>query len=212
MPRFLPCEQPRDSMWGAPQTATQILPGVWEIQTSGHGGMLLSDQRQSAMPKALRLDGPSYEEDVDWALVVLAFDDEFMALPTKGFDLLVDNARASVKAWHPDRYSAYTGEPVEPKDSDVLRRRQAVRAQIGNYVVVSASGDWAGWVPEGKVGVVARRVVRADAMGHAIFQGDPIHGLIERVNYDSSRPVNGFDEIGAVRIEADAPATKEVVL
>lgn len=212
MPRFLPCEQPRGSMWGAPQNATQILPGVWEIQTSSHGAMLLSDQRQSAMPEALRLDGPSYEEDVDWALVVLAFEAEFRSLPTKAFDLLVDNARASVKAWHPDRYTAYTGEAVEAKDSHVLRRRQAVSAQIGNYVVVSASGDWADWVPEGKVGVVARRVVRVDAMGHAIYEGDPIHGLVDKANYHSSRPVNGFDEIGAVRIEADAHATKEVVL
>ena len=212
MPRFFPCEQPRTSLWGAPQSATQLLPGVWEIQTSSHGGMLLSDQRQSAMPEALRLDSPSYEEDVDWALVVLAFEAEFRSLPAKGMDLLVDNARASVKAWRPDRYTAYTGEAVEAKDSHVLRRRQAVSAQIGNYVVVSASGDWADWVPEGKVGVVARRVVRADAMGHAIYEGDPIHGLVDKANYDSSRPVNGFDEIGAVRIAADAPATKEVVL
>lgn len=212
MPRFLPCEQPRTSLWGAPQSATQLLPGVWEIQTSSHGGMLLSDQRQSAMPEALRLDSPSYEEDVDWALVVLAFEAEFRRLPAKGIDLLVDNARASVKAWHPDRHTAYTGEAVEAKDSHVLRRRQAVSAQIGNYVVVSASGDWADWVPEGKVGVVARRVVRVDAMGHAIYEGDPIHGLVDKANYDSSRPVNGFDEIGAVRIAADAPATKEVVL
>lgn len=212
MPRFHPSEQPCTSLWGAPQSATQLLPGVWELQTSSHGGLLLSDQRQSAMPEALRLDGPSYEEDVDWALVVLAFEDEFLALLAKGFDLLIENARASVKAWHPDRYSAYTGEAVEPKDSHVLRRRQAVSAQIGNYVVVSASGDWADWVPKGKVGVVARRVVRVDAMGHAIYEGDPIHGLADKADYDSSRPVNGFDEIGAVRIEADAPATKEVVL
>jgi hypothetical protein len=174
--------------------------------------MLLSDQRQSAMPEALRLDGPSYEDDVDWALVVLAFEAEFLALPTNGFDLLIENARASVKAWHPDRYSAYTGEAVEAKDSHVLRRRQAVSAQIGNYVVVSASGDWADWVPKGKVGVVARRVVRVDAMGHAIYEGDPIRGLADKANYNSSRPVNGFDDIGAVRIAAEAPATKEIML
>lgn len=212
MPKFSPIERPQSTIWGTPDTATQLLPGVWEVHTASHGGMILSEERQAAMPEALRLEGVSYEEDVDWALVVLAFDAEFRRLPAKGFDLLVDNARASVKAWHPDRFTAFTGEAVEAKDSHVLRRREAVSAQIGNYVVVSASGDWAEWVPGGKVGVVARRVVRVDAMGHAIYEGDPIHGLVDKANYDSSRPVNGFDEIGAIPITADAPATKEVVL
>jgi hypothetical protein len=212
MPKFNPSETPRETLWGAPQTATQLLPGIWEVHTSSHGGMILSDERQAAMPAALRLDSTSYEEDVDWALVVLGFAAEFAGLPTKGFDLLVQNARASVKAWHPDRYAAHTGEAVEPNDSPILRRRQALTDMIGKYVVVSASGDWADWVPQGQVGVVARRVARVDALGHAHYEGDSIHGLVDKDAYDSSRIINGFDEIGAVRIEANAPATKEVVL
>ena len=74
-------------------------------------------------------------------------------------------------------------------------------------VVVSASGDWADWVPQGHVGVVARRVARVDALGHAHYEGDSIHGLVDKDAYDSSRIVNGFDEIGAMRIAASAPAT-----
>lgn len=212
MPSFTTSEQPRDTLWGAPQHAAQLLPGIWKVHTASHGGMILSDERQAAMPAALKLDGTSYEEDVDWALVVLAFAAEFAQLPGKGFDLLVENARASVKAWHPDRYAAHTGEAVAAFDSPVLRRRQALTDMIGQYVVVSASGDWADWVPQGQVGVVARRVARVDALGHAAYEGDPIHGLVDKDAYDSSRIVNGFDEIGAVRIEANAPATKEVVL
>ena len=125
MPKFNMTETPRETLWGAPQTATQLLPGIWEVHTSSHGGMILSDERQAAMPAALRLDSTSYEEDVDWALVVLGFANEFAGLPTKGFDLLVQNARASVRAWHPDRYAAHTGEAVETSDSPILRRRQA---------------------------------------------------------------------------------------
>jgi hypothetical protein len=117
-----------------------------------------------------------------------------------------------VKAWHPDRYAAHTGEAVETSDSPILRRRQALTDMIGKHVVVSASGDWADWVPQGQVGVVARRVARVDALGHAHYEGDSIHGLVDKDAYDSSRIVNGFDEIGAVRIAANAPATKEVVL
>ena len=109
-------------------------------------------------------------------------------------------------------FSDHTGEAVETSDSPILRRRQALTDMIGQYVVVSASGDWADWVPQGQVGVVARRVARVDALGHAAYEGDPIHGLVDKDAYDSSRIANGFDEIGAVRIEANAPATKEVVL
>ena len=212
MPKFQSTERPGHTLWGSPDSAAQLLPGIWEVQTSSHGGIILSDERQAAMPEALRLDGTSYEEDVDWALVVLAFGHEYDSLPTRGMDLLAQNARASIKAWHPDRYTQFTGEAVDMSESHVLRRRAAYAAQIGKYVVVSASGDWADWVPKGKVGVVARRVERVDALGHASYQGDPIHGLVDKVDYDSSRDVNAFDEIGALRVESDAPITKEIVL
>ena len=212
MPKFHSTERPNHTLWGSPDSAAQLLPGIWEVQTPSHGGIILSDERQAAMPEALRLDGTSYEEDVDWALVVLAFGHEFASLPTKGMDLLAQNARASVKVWHPDRYTQFTGEAVEMSESHVLRRRAACTAQIGKYVVVSASGDWADWVPKGKVGVVARRVERVDALGHATYEGEPIYGLVDKADYDSSRDVNAFEEIGAIRVESDAPITKEIVL
>jgi hypothetical protein len=59
MPKFNPTETPRETLWGAPQTATQLLPGIWEVHTASHGGMILSDERQAAMPAALRLDSTS---------------------------------------------------------------------------------------------------------------------------------------------------------
>lgn len=212
MPKFQPSERPYHTLWGAPDSAIQLLPGIWEVQTPSHGGMILSEERQAAMPETLRLDGVSYEEDVDWALAVLAFEAEFSQLPTRGIDLLAQNARASVKAWHPDRYTRFTGEAVDLSESHVLRRRAAYAELIGKYVVVCASGDWANWVPKGKVGVVARQVARVDALGYASYDGEPIHGLVDKAAYDSSRDVNGFEAIGAVRIASDAPITKEVTL
>lgn len=212
MPRFSPTPAPTHTLWGAPDRAVQILPGIWEVSTPSHGGMVLSDERQAAMPEALRLDTCAYEEDVDWALVMLGFAAEFAALPARGSDLLVDTARASVKTWHPDRYGAFTGEAVDLGESPVLQRRAAYQAMIGKYVVCSASGSWADWVPDGKVGVVARRVASVDALGHARFTGDAIQGLVDKHAYDSACIVNGFDEIGAVRIDGDVPATKELVL
>ena len=203
---------PTDTMWGAPQTAEQILPGVWEVGTSSHGGLILSPERQEAMPEALRLEQPCYEEDVDWCLVVLAFDAEYRASGRRGAILLADNARSSVRTWHPDRFAAFTGEPVSESESPVLRRRAAYRRHIGKYIVCSASGDWADWVPKGKVGVVARILESVDALGHPRLTGEAIQGLVDKSAYDSSRDVNGFEDIGAVRVDGNAPATKEITL
>jgi len=185
---------------------------VWEVHTASHGGIVLSEERQAAMPAALRLADPFYEEDVDWCLAIVAFEAEYRASGRRCAALLADNARSSLRAWHPDRFTAYTGEAVPEDASPVLQRRAAYTALIGEFVVTSASGDWADWVPKGKVGVVARRVTGVDALGFARYaNGETIQGLVDKDAYNSSA-INGFDAIGAVRIDGDAPATKEVAL
>lgn len=212
MPRFQSVPAPADTLWGVPQQADQILPGIWEVHTASHGGFVLSAERQAAMPEALRLPGVSYEEDVDWSLVIFGFEAEYRNSGRRAAGLLADNARSSVRAWHPDRFAAFTGEAVPETESPVLRRRAAYQQHIGQYIVCSASGDWADWVPEGKVGVVARRLERVDALGHPHLTGDAIQGLVDAGAYDSTRDVNGFDAIGAIRVDGNAPATKEIVL
>lgn len=212
MHKFQSVPAPVATLWGSPQQSEQILPGVWEVHTASHGGIILSQERQAAMPAALRLADPFYEEDVDWCLAIVAFEAEYRASGRRCAALLADNARSSLRAWHPDRFTAYTGEAVPEDASPVLQRRAAYTALIGEFVVTSASGDWADWVPKGKVGVVARRVTGVDALGFARYaNGETIQGLVDKDAYNSSA-INGFDAIGAVRIDGDAPTTKEVAL
>ena len=73
MPSYTSVPAPIDTIWGVPDTKDQVLPGIWHVTTPSHGGYVLSDERQAAMPAALRRDDPFYEEDVDWALVLLGF-------------------------------------------------------------------------------------------------------------------------------------------
>jgi hypothetical protein len=80
--RFESSERPRYSPWGAICTATQEKPGIWFVTTASHGGYMLSQQRYDALPATIKAIAPyaaplCYEEDADWALVVLAFGDEF---------------------------------------------------------------------------------------------------------------------------------------
>ena len=90
MTPFQPSPQPDTTPWDAPDRADQVLPGIWRVWTPSHGGYVLSDERQAAMPDALRRDDPFYEEDVDYALVLYAFGSEFRRLPIPGIALQVE--------------------------------------------------------------------------------------------------------------------------
>jgi hypothetical protein len=70
--------------WGLSDDAgTVIAPGIIAYTTPSHGGYHLSAERLAAMPAALRALRPFsgstgwYEEDCDWAIVVLAFPEHF---------------------------------------------------------------------------------------------------------------------------------------
>lgn len=74
-----------DSPWGPIDEQDEIAPGVVSIITGSHGGLLLSPERQAAMPAHLRLDGAAYEEDSAYNLVGLAFpaEAEAMGIPLR---------------------------------------------------------------------------------------------------------------------------------
>ena len=81
---FNECEKPKHSPWGAIQDAKQEMPGVWKVYTASHGGYILSAERFAAMPAACKINmyggGKCFEEDCEWALVAVAFPEEFFAV------------------------------------------------------------------------------------------------------------------------------------
>ena len=192
MPAFTSTPAPVHTLWDTPDTAIQRLPGVWFVTTPSHGGFVLSDERQAAMPDALRLDSIYYEEDVNWSLVVVGFETEFAALKDPLFDIERDLAHQTARHWRPMQHSAFTGEVISPSDSYVLKKVTLYEAAIGEIGVRSASGDWADWVPKGKVGVTGQRITGCDHLGFAQYEGPDFKGLCDAARYDSSRPVNTF--------------------
>jgi hypothetical protein len=127
---------------------SQIAPGVTFVSTPGHGYVKLSPELQRNMPKCLRL--PSYEEDVEWSRVYVAFPHLFA-------ERQVELAHEILKNYHPDEYAEFSGEPVDPAESRVLRERQFRDAHSNDYLAVSAQGDWHDKVPAGMVGMWAIR-------------------------------------------------------
>lgn len=142
--------------WGRSQSAKHHARGIVEYSCAGHGGIHLSKTRNALVHPALRAEAERfapegwYEEDVAFFIVVFTFPEAFAAD-------LVTRARAELKTWWPDAYTAATGEPVTLAESRVLRERAAREANRDRYVAVSAYGDWHAGVPKGMVGVVAVR-------------------------------------------------------
>lgn len=75
-PKFRRAMEDNDSPWGPIVEQEEIAPGIVSVTTGGHGGLVLSPERQAAMPVHLRIDGAGYEEDGEYNLVVLAFPEE----------------------------------------------------------------------------------------------------------------------------------------
>lgn len=80
---FAPDNRPAGTPWGMTQQADQILPGIWQVHTAGHGGIRVSEERWNAMPAALRLNpyggGRWFEEDCEALFVLVAFLEEIEA-------------------------------------------------------------------------------------------------------------------------------------
>lgn len=88
--------------WGATQHHRERFPGIHFVSTAGHGGVWLSPERRQAMPEPLRHVGtwaglPWYEEDCDWALVALAFPEDF-----DGYSL--HHAIGTARSFHKDKF------------------------------------------------------------------------------------------------------------
>lgn len=84
--------------WGESQSITLIADGIQFVSTPSHGGFLLTPERREAMPQPYQsiqtfAGGNWYEEDCDYALVMLAFPQYFIKLE-------VDMARAVYGRYH----------------------------------------------------------------------------------------------------------------
>lgn len=207
MKKFASMPRPQSSKWGAIEEAEEVLPGIWSVSTASHGGLILSDKRQETMPEALRIEGSAYEEDVDWSHVVLAFDAEFRAHSNypKAYLAL---ARDFVRCWHPDAFTAYTGEPVTEEESYIFKRRRAYQACVGELCVTAAWGSWAEWVPEGKTGVVGSVIRSVDHLGHATYEDARQYALVDTKAYEARSDPVSFASLHAEPIDCPTGMTR----
>ncbi len=161
--------------WGESDSSEKIATGIVRYNTPSHGGYHLSARRQALMPKALRKDEPWYEEDVDWALVVLAFPQFFKESDVK-------MAESTTKNYHPDMWEKWKGVVLPLEESVEKAERHFRLVHRNDFVVDGVWGDWLPGVPKDHVRVSARRT--ADEQKR--------YFNIPKAEYGASRQIGSF--------------------
>jgi hypothetical protein len=89
-----------------------------------------------------------FEEDCDWARVVLAFPDLFTEESKAA-------AERTVRGSWPDIWEKFYGRELLPGESREKDQRTWYETHKGELISYAACGDWADGVPSGMVGVSA---------------------------------------------------------
>lgn len=69
--------------WGAPQSVKTFAPGIQYVETAGHGGFIISNERLAEMNPILcnccflKSHPWAFEEDCAWCAVVLQWPEHF---------------------------------------------------------------------------------------------------------------------------------------
>lgn len=106
---------PQKTPWGPAQNTTKIADGIFFVSTASHGGFWLSRERLNQMPDALKVNkftngAAWFEEDCEYARVVIAFPDLFPAVPE-------EDAKRNLKEYGWRAYEQHFEEELQPGDS-----------------------------------------------------------------------------------------------
>lgn len=134
--------------WGLSDYKKKYATGIIFYGTPGHGGIHISKKLNEQIHSAWRRVNGWYEEDCDWAIVAMTFDQFF-----NGKEL--EDAERTAKNWNPKGYMAFTGKEIKPEESYMLRKSLFEELHKNDYVAISAWGDSSEGVPKGYVGVFA---------------------------------------------------------
>jgi hypothetical protein len=116
--------------WGAPDHATQYAEGILRVSTPGHGGFVLSAERNAAVDPRWAADcgmHAFYEEDEEWAKVAFTFGDLF----TRSERL---EAERTLIRSHPDQWEAVTGRMIPDGQSPTRERARWMAANAGRWM------------------------------------------------------------------------------
>ncbi|MCG8274723.1 hypothetical protein MIC97_24920 [Aquamicrobium sp. NLF2-7] len=117
--------------WGQSQGATVYADGVVFHSTAGHGGFLLSADRNGKVHHSIRAVGAAYEEDEAWAIIAFSFPHLFTSFERRA-------AEKTMKDSFPDAWEAITNSVLAPGESRKKDERAFFAKHHDDWIVVSA--------------------------------------------------------------------------
>ena len=141
--------------WGQADGVEEITADIIRVYTPGHGGYGV--RKGAAMPPALKSCGVLkgdwrwFEEDCQWAAVVVGFPDAF---PRPG---LLDTAMQSLRDWNSSAYEKHFKVVLKASESRAVAEKERKVKYQNHFITCGAWGDWAWDVPNDFVYVVGRR-------------------------------------------------------
>ncbi len=119
--------------WGKSDYQKEVTKEIVFHATPGHGGYKVYDKQNKRIPDYMRKDQGWYEEDCEWALVVVSLPEFF---PEK----TVLEAKNTFRNWFPKEYEQFYGVTLAPGESYINDHNNFDKAHENDMVVVSALG------------------------------------------------------------------------
>ena len=125
--------------WGIADHSEHIADGITFYGTPSHGGFKLSADRQAKVPEYMRSPDGWYEEDCEWSIVALVFEEKWRLWAVRQQeggtpDADIASAKSTLRNWHPDAYEKFFGETLTVENSYKLRERQEGRRQFSTWI------------------------------------------------------------------------------
>jgi hypothetical protein len=122
--------------WGKSDSSTKIARGIVSYSTPSHGGIHVSKGLLAKMPEPFRKTNGWYEEDCEWCMVALSFQQFFS-------DENVKAAHQTAKQYFPDQYEAWmrVSDPsyeIPLEESYAKRKKDFWAKNQNNWVATSA--------------------------------------------------------------------------
>lgn len=102
--------------WGAAQWVDEVLPGMTNVSTAGHGGIFLGRERNSLIPPYMRNASGWYEEDCEWSIPFCVFEAELVAhgIPCCFNQKTIADGlhKKTLRQWYPQWYEKFYEKEV----------------------------------------------------------------------------------------------------
>jgi hypothetical protein len=119
--------------WGEIEIEKVIAGGIVYVSTPGHGGFVLSENRNKAIPKYMRMSDGCYEEDCDWSIVAVVFS-EFLQ------DEKVKQAKETLKNCKHKMYETFFKIKLKKGESRSKDSEIFLSDNKNNYIGITALG------------------------------------------------------------------------